>query len=139
MTDRRRNLDWRTRHATHIPSIDAYHQGMFKVFRKLLQATRNGRMDASVGPILEFLEKYTRSHFAGEEAFMQQAGFPDVLAHLQEHSRFTTQLVLLKERFHQGEQGIEGELILLLSGWLSVHILEKDRTFADFIHCRTRI
>ena len=139
MTDRPATLAWRARYATQIPSIDAYHQGIFKVFRKLLQTTRSGRMGIAIGPILEFLEKYSRSHFAGEEACMQEAGFPDAATHLQEHSQFMAQLGQLQERFSQGEQGIEGELVLLLSGWLSVHILKRDRSFAAFLHGRSMV
>ncbi len=138
MTDHPSNLAWRQRHATHIPSIDAYHQGMFKVFRKLLQTTRTGRMGNSIGPILEFLEKYSSSHFEGEEAFMQEAGFPEAAVHVQEHRQFMVELGRLHERFNQGEQGIEGELVLILSGWLSVHILKRDRSFAAFLHGRSR-
>ena len=138
MTSQLQNFTWRARYATHIPSIDAYHQGLFKVLRKLLQASRKGRMGTELGPILEFLENYTRAHLDGEEAFMRRTGFPEAAAHLDDHHRFMAQLSRLRDRFKQGDQGIEGELILVLSGWLSEHLLEKDRIFADYVHGRSK-
>lgn len=133
MTNSPGSLVWRARDATDIPSLDAHHQSLFKVHRLLQESIENGQKNAKMGPILEFLEKYSRAHFEGEEAFMRRTGFPGTSAHLKEHSRFTGHLCHLKERFKGGDEGVHEELILVLSGWLKEHILKQDMIFAEHV------
>jgi hemerythrin-like metal-binding protein len=130
------HLAWRKRYATNIPSIDAHHQGFFKILRMLQDATHNGQMDAEVGPILEFLEKSSRVHFEGEETFMRRIGFPETEAHAREHARFTAHLRHLKTGLDRGDAGIPGDLVLMLHGWLKDHILQQDMVFAEYVRAR---
>jgi hemerythrin len=133
MTHRPGSLAWRARYATGIPSIDAHHQGMFKILRMLQEATRSGHMEAEVGRVIQFLEKYSRAHFEGEEAFMGRSAFLEAAAHSQEHARFTAHLRHLKGRFDAGDQEVPGELVLLLHAWLKEHILHQDMAFAEHV------
>ena len=115
MTNRTAKMTWRTRYATNIPSIDAHHQGLFKILRMLEEAAQKGQTHAEMDAILAFLEKYTRVHFEGEDAFMQRSGFPLAEVHSREHARLTSQLKQLKERFSSASSGAAkapGDLLL---------------------------
>ena len=133
MTNRTAKMTWRTRYATNIPSIDAHHQGLFKILRMLEEAAQKGQTHAEMDAILAFLEKYTRVHFEGEDAFMQRSGFPLAEVHSREHARLTSQLKQLKERFKEGDDQVLGELVPVLSAWLKDHILQQDRALAEHV------
>ena len=133
MTDRTAKLTWRTRYATNIPSIDAHHQGLFKILRMLEEAAQKGQTHAEMDAILAFLERYTRIHFEGEDAFMQRSGFPLAEVHSREHARLTSQLKQLKERFEEGDDQVPDELVPVLSAWLKDHILQQDMALAEHV------
>jgi len=133
MTNRTAKLTWRTRYATNIPSIDAHHQGLFKILRMLEEAAQKGQTHAEMDAILAFLERYTRIHFEGEDAFMQRSGFPLAEVHYREHAHLTSQLKQLKERFKEGDDQVLGELVPVLSAWLKDHILQQDMALAEHV------
>jgi len=133
MTNRTAKLTWRTRYATNIPSIDAHHQGLFKILRMLEEAAQKGQTHAEMDAILAFLERYTRIHFEGEDAFMQRSGFPLAEVHSREHARLTSQLKQLKERFEEGDDQVPDELVPVLSAWLKDHILQQDMALAEHV------
>ena len=133
MTNRTAKLTWRTRYATNIPSIDAHHQGLFKILRMLEEAAQKGQTHAEMDAILAFLERYTRIHFEGENAFMQRSGFPLAEVHSREHARLTSQLKQLKERFEEGDDQVSDELVPVLSAWLKDHILQQDMALAEHV------
>jgi len=136
MTDRTAKLTWRTRYATNIPSIDAHHQGLFKILRMLEEAAQKGQTHAEMDAILAFLERYTRVHFEGEDAFMQRSGFPLAEVHSREHARLTSQLQQLKERLEQGDDQVRVELVPVLAAWLKDHILQQDMALAEHVRAR---
>ncbi len=136
MMNRTASPTWRSRYATNIPSIDAHHQGLFKILRMLVEATQKGQSKTEMNAILTFLEKYTRVHFEGEDAFMARSGFPGAEAHTLEHARFTAQLARLKERFNQGDDRVPGELVPTLSAWLRDHILQQDMALAEHVRAK---
>ena len=133
MTNRTAKLTWRTRYATNIPSIDAHHQGLFKILRMLEESAQKGQTQAEMDAILAFLERYTRVHFEGEDAFMQRSRFPLAEVHSREHARLTSQLKQLKERSEQGDDHVPGELVPVLSAWLKDHILQQDMALAEHV------
>jgi hemerythrin-like metal-binding protein len=139
MTNRPGSLSWRARYATNIPTIDAHHQGLFKVLRMLQDATYHGRVDVEVGVILEHLEQHSLAHFRAEEALMQRTGFPGLDSHIQDHNQFMAHLRQLQQRFQQGERGVASEVISTLHGWLHYHILLQDMIFAEHVRVESQL
>ncbi len=133
MTNRPASPIWRSRYATNIPSLDAHHQGLFKILRMLVESTQKGRAQDEVEATLSFLEEYTRVHFEAEDAFLIRCRYPGAEAHAQEHARFSALLARMKERLSQGDERIAGELVPALSAWLRDHILQHDMALADHL------
>ncbi|MBK9795291.1 MAG: hemerythrin family protein [Holophagaceae bacterium] len=135
MTERTASPTWQSRYATNIPSLDAHHQGLFKILRMLVESTQKEPAKDDVDATLSFLEEYTRVHFESEEALMARCRFPGAGAHAGEHARFSHLLRRMKERLNQGDDRIPGELVPTLSAWLRDHILQQDMALAE--HLRT--
>lgn len=138
MTNRTASPTWRSQYATDISSIDAHHQGLFRILRMLVESTQKGPSKDEMSAILAFLERYIRVHFEGEDAFMARSGFQDAEAHSREHARLTEQLRKLKERFDLGDDRVPGELVPMLSTWLRDHILQQDMALAEHVRARPR-
>jgi hemerythrin-like metal-binding protein len=133
MTNRTAGPTWRSRYATNIPSLDAHHQGLFKILRMLVESTQKGHAKDDVDATLSFLEDYTRVHFEAEDAFMIRCRFPGAEAHAREHARFSTLLLQMKERLSKGDERASGELVPTLSAWLRDHILKQDMALAEHL------
>jgi len=136
MTNRTASPIWRSRYATSIPSIDAHHQGLFKILRMLVESTQKGPSKDEMDAILAFLERYIRVHFEGEDAFMARSGFPDAGAHAREHAHLIDRLRKLTERFNLGDDRVPGELVPMLSAWLRDHILQQDMALAEHVRAK---
>lgn len=136
MTNRTASPTWCSRYATGIPSIDAHHQGLFKILRMLVESTQKGPSKNEMSAILAFLERYIRVHFEGEDAFMTRHGFPGAEAHAREHAHLVDLLRQQTGRFNLGDDQAPGELVPLLSTWLRDHILQQDMALAEHVRAK---
>jgi hemerythrin len=125
------NFAWGARYETGIPVIDIQHQSLFKALRYLQEAAYEGTVQAEVGVVLEFLEKYAQVHFATEEAYLQQIRFPGLLEHMAEHKKFTIQVQDFRARYLANESDVSMETTLFLFAWFRDHILIQDMAFAE--------
>lgn len=125
------NLAWGPRYETGIPSIDCQHQSLFRALRYLYEAIFEGKVQAEVGVVLEFLEKYSQIHFSEEETYMKRIRFPGLLEHMVEHRKFWIRIQDLQARFDTDEQAVALETSLLLFTWFRDHILIQDMAFAE--------
>ena len=81
--------------------------------------------------ILKGLHEYTLSHFAAEEAYMQNANYTKLQEHKALHQEFIQKLSHIQEdilRISLGTQDtILSELLDYLEAWLQQHILLVDK------------
>jgi hemerythrin len=131
MSKRLHHLAWGPRFETGIPSIDCQHQSLFRALRYLYEAIFEGKVQAEVGVVLEFLEKYVQIHFSDEETYMKRIRFPGLLEHMVEHRKFCIRIQDLSARFDSEEQAVALETSLLLHAWFRDHILLQDMAFVE--------
>ncbi len=132
------HFSWRARYATNIPTIDAHHQGLFKILRMLQESTYNSRGDLEVGIVLDHLRQHSLAHFEVEEALMRRTSFPGIAPHTQEHGRFVEQLRQLRARLDRGDAGVPADVIAVLYEWLHDHILLQDMVFAEHVRNQSK-
>ena len=135
MVEAMNDLAWGPRYETGIPSIDCQHQSLFRALRCLHEAVLEGKVQAEVGVVLEFLEKYAQIHFSDEETYMKRIRFPGLLEHMVEHRKFWIRVQDLQARFDSEEQKVALEASMLLFTWFKDHILIEDMAFAK--HARS--
>jgi hemerythrin len=131
MTELLNNLAWGARYETGIPAIDCQHQSLFKALGYLHEAIFEGNVEAEVGVVLEFLEKYAQVHFREEETYMKRIRFPGVLEHMVEHRKFWIKVRDLRTRYAENEREVSMETSMLLFAWFRDHILIEDMAFAE--------
>lgn len=126
---------WTTDLATGDPAVDAQHRGIFRRVNRLLGAMMDGTGLTEVHRFAAFLDAYAVTHFQDEERAMLEAGYPDLDAHAASHAAFRRDLADLIGGIDDG-QGLAYPVLQVqrrVCDWLTNHIGESDRAFADFV------
>ena len=130
------DLNWSDRLKVGHATIDEQHRQLFSAYAAFLNACEQRRGQAHLQEVFTFLNDYTRTHFAAEEALMSAHGFAGMAAHQQEHRRFIARLDELQQ-----EMAASGPTIKILIGttkalvyWLTEHIRDVDARLAGFLN-----
>src|SRR5574343_1375967 len=113
-------LEWSEDLDTGITVIDDQHRRIVAMINQLDDAQRTANK-AKVGTVIDELIDYTVSHFAFEEAMLEEAGYVFTKAHKRVHALFIKRVEDYRQRFTSGED-IADELKGLLGRWLFSHI-----------------
>ena len=74
-------IAWKDFYTVNDPSLDAEHKQIIENINELYAAMNSVADSAVKKHVLERLVQYTRTHFDHEEKIMQEAGYPDLVAH----------------------------------------------------------
>lgn len=120
-------LNWSDDLNTGIGVIDGQHRRIVDMINELYTAQQKGAREG-VGVVIEALVDYTISHFAFEEAMLEEAGYVFTKAHKRVHDIFIKRVSEYRTRFKQGEDVCD-ELRSLLGRWLFGHIRNDDQSY----------
>ena len=107
--------------------IDLQHAGMFERLRSL---SNPGSLDEIRGIVFELL-RYTREHFLAEEMFMEQIGYPGLVAHRELHDNLLKELVRIASR-NLATPDAKNDFQVFVRNWLVEHIQAQDRDIVTF-------
>ncbi len=126
-------LIWQDDLNTGIEVIDQQHRRIIEMINHLHVTHANaGAGRLVVGEVIDELVDYTLSHFAFEEALMEDAGYTFCHAHQRVHEIFTKRVSEYRMRFQAGED-ITDELKSMLSRWLFNHIRNDDKAYSESV------
>jgi hemerythrin len=112
---------WRDSYSIGNASIDAEHQQLFKLADAFFNADdHEKKTDCAIR-----LFKYTREHFEHEEQLMRDMGYPEFLAHAQQHTQLISRLNEVSEKIANDTLSA-AELKTFLTAWLVGHIVTFD-------------
>jgi hemerythrin len=131
------HLVWKTELNTGIHEIDTQHQRIVQYINALGDA-RLTNDQAAVGKILGETIDYTASHFAFEEAMIEDAGYSFVGPHRKVHEIFVRRVVDFRARVERGED-VLAELHDMLSRWLFNHILHEDGAYVPTVKAHLQV
>lgn len=127
-------MPWTPNLSVGVEEIDAQHKTWFEKAEKLFEAGKNNQAKAYIGELLDFLESYTKKHFADEERYMQRIRYPQYEEQRAAHAAFITQLQKLR-----GDYAASGGNILVILNanqmvveWLTKHISNMDKKIGIF-------
>ena len=125
------HLDLGPELATGVPVIDRQHARMASLLNRVADAVKGGEGPERVTGLLDELVAFTRNHFETEQRLMERYGYPEALAHAQEHRRLLDDLISI--RAHAG-----GASVMLtlqsLKEWLTSHIAHGDRELGEALN-----
>ena len=109
-------IQWSPALAVGVPDIDAQHQELFRRAERLISALRAGDR-GEVEPLVRYLEAYVVEHFASEERFMHEIGYPGLEAQCATHKAFRDELARMTADFKR--KGATPLIALTIHNWLS--------------------
>lgn len=124
--------------AVGVQDIDTQHKALFEKLNGLLAAMSQGQGMQEIGPMLDFLARYVKAHFATEEQYMTRYGYPDEGSHRQQHQQFIRDFGTWAAEFQT--KGATTELVLdvhrRVTDWLVNHITRTDMLLGTFLQSR---
>lgn len=129
-------IKWNSNYSVNISEVDEQHKKLIGLVNDMYDAMSVGKGREVLGPVLTELVNYTVYHFATEERLFQQYGYPDYERHKKIHDDLTARTKKLKETFDTGNKTITIDVMLFLSDWLNVHILNEDKKYGPFLNSK---
>lgn len=127
-------IKWDDRLSVGVHTMDEQHKGLVQILNELHEAMIKGAAKEVTGSQIEKLLKYTKEHFAAEEALLRRARYPDLDDQHDKHAALTRQVEDFLARFQKGEIGLSVHLLDFLRNWLSQHIQREDRDYGPWLN-----
>lgn len=126
---------WRPEMTTGLPDIDAQHRAMVARIEGLHDAMLRGEAAATVGPLLDELERATRVHFEAEERCMARYACPAGAANVAEHRRFLARFLEFRARLDREgpSAGLVVAIRIELGEWFAHHMRRTDAQLAKSV------
>ena len=112
-----------------VPEIDADHQHLIGLLRKLTDLSQGDSDRDEIWSVLMDLEEYTHQHFAREEQLMHDIHHEFFRQHKAEHDQLKLDVRNTIDDFLADKVGIK-EILNFLQRWLIVHISGSDTLLA---------
>jgi hemerythrin len=105
---------------------DAQHQALFEILDLL-------KDPAADRQVICKLENYTEYHFALEEQYMAELGYPGRDEHIKAHDRFRREIAQLLQEGQELDAMFREIIATFLTEWLTRHVFGIDKELEDFI------
>lgn len=120
-------IQWNETLMTGHPVVDADHKQLIDALNELETALRDGAGREKITGTLDFLNRYTREHFAREETHMKNVGCPSYEENCREHALLISRLDSWLVRLEQGPSiTLVLEIHREIANWIRSHILKTD-------------
>lgn len=122
-----------------VPEIDAQHKALFERAGRFEAAVKAHEHNFRLEDLFGYLADYARVHFAAEEQFMRDVGYPRIAEHVLEHSEFRRRLLSLVPQWESEDDSTAmlAALLGFLESWLLDHVTNSDQRIADYVKsCR---
>jgi len=131
-------MPWHPSLSVGIELIDEQHKEWFNRAERLFDAGKKGQAKEYIGELLEFLDSYTKKHFADEERYMRQLNYPGLEEQKKAHAAFIAQLVKLREDYDAsgGSISVIINANKIVIDWLTKHISNMDRQIGEFVRSK---
>jgi len=131
---------WTKELETGNTQIDTEHKELIQAINNLLEACGSGKGRKEIASTVDFLNQYTRTHFAHEQVLQQKYKYPDYENHKNYHEGFIKTVDSISTRLKAEGPTIQlvGEVNMQLGNWLINHIKREDVKVAKHILAQTK-
>jgi len=129
-------LKWSSRYSVHVQEIDEQHKNLIKLINEMYDAMQARKGTELLEAVLTEFVQYTVYHFNTEERLLRKFGYPDYDVHKAMHDALSAKARDAKYSFDRGIKPTNIEVMLLLTNWLNVHILEEDQKYVPYVSAR---
>ena len=130
-------MTWTDKLSVGVGVIDEDHKKLVGMLNELYDAMQAGQGKDSLGRILNGLVQYTKFHFAREEKFFAQTGYPAAVPHKQEHDALTRQVIDVQQKYAAGATAtLSLDVMQFLRNWLVNHIQGSDQKYRPHLNAK---
>ena len=110
---------WKNDFATGIPIIDEQLRGLVSLINTFFFHRSDAKGDISrfLVPTAEMFKSYAKLNFLTIEKLLQEAEYPDLTKHRQEHKEIINHIIVMDARYRT-ERDADGLLDLLKGYWI---------------------
>lgn len=128
-------MTWTDKLSVGVAALDDDHKKLVSMVNELYDAMQAGHGRESLGRILDGLIQYTKMHFAREEKFFAQTGYPAAAPHKQEHEALTRQVLDVQKKYAGGAVAtLSLDVMHFLKNWLVNHIQGSDQKYRPHLN-----
>ncbi|MDR1350240.1 MAG: hemerythrin domain-containing protein [Zoogloeaceae bacterium] len=121
-------MHWKEHYALGHAPMDATHQEFTQLTRQLAKTETAGK--EAVATAMEALLRHSEQHFAQEDYWMAESGFPPVQCHAREHQRVLASLQNVLRRVKNGHSALGKTAARELESWFERHVATMDTALA---------
>lgn len=133
------SIYWEEHFSVDNEELDSQHQEMIRLYNQLhkclLDENINKLYDTKMNT-LQSLRHYVIHHFAAEEQYMQEIGYPNLTSHQTQHRQFSKKIDQLYTTFTDGQIVLSTSLMKIIRNWIREHITTEDAKYRDFAKSR---
>ncbi len=128
-------MRWTPSLSVGVDFIDEQHKTWFEKAEALFEAGKRRQAKEQIGQLLEFLDSYTKKHFADEEKYMLSIDYPQYDEQKLAHQSFIDQLAKLRNDYESSGANITVIINAnkIVINWLINHISNMDKKIGDFV------
>lgn len=132
-------FEWKDEYCIGVDSVDRAHRQLFRIVSRIIGNFEDFDFERNKATCIEavkYLKDYAVQHFADEEEYMLDIGYPEFSVHKQIHDNMRTVVIpahedeMVKKDF--SKESIEN-FLGMCAGWLTAHILIDDAAIAGKI------
>ncbi len=124
-------ITWKPEYSVHIESIDRQHQALVGLIRQLQEAMEEGRGRSFQHTLVDRLVAFIDIHFKFEEDLMDERGYDQLTAHIEQHRILIEQVTQIQKKLQDREPISNASLMSFLRHWLTDHIMDHDQKYAQ--------
>ena len=115
--------------------LDEDHKILIQFLNQLDEGIRTGYSHIRLGQILDSLVEYVSTHFAREEQFFAQTGYPQTTEHIQLHQAITKLLLDIQKRYQSGRfDALSRQALDFLRDWMAEHFTCCDSEYKEHLN-----
>ncbi len=115
-----------------IDDIDEQHKKFAKLASELYELLGQDKPE-TVKYLLNQIVSEIKTHFSTEEKYMKDNKYLNYFSHKQEHDRFYSKLLNLKDEIEAGKTKVNLEILKSFKNWLKNHIELNDKKLAVYL------
>ncbi len=124
--------EWDDSFSVNVKEIDHQHKSWLSIINDLHETLIKGdikKLDKATENSLDAMQEYALTHFAYEERYMEEIGYPELSEHKKRHREFFSRIQQYNADIKSGKLILSTGLMKTLINWLRGHILEEDKKY----------
>jgi hemerythrin-like metal-binding protein len=126
---------WTEKMSVGVEVLDADHKKLIALLNDLHDGIASGHGTERLERVLDGLVDYVGTHFAHEETYFAQTGYPGAAEHIQEHRTLANLVNDVQVRYNQGKfEALSLNTMNFLKDWLTNHLQGSDKNYKSHLN-----